>query len=61
MIYRDISNIISAVAFLSELLITLWFYKKMFKPRIKVHFIAFVAHLFYFLRFIVFSTREILT
>lgn len=58
MIYRDISNIISAVAFLSELLITLWFYKKMFKPRIKVHFIAFVAYLFYFLRFIVFAKKE---
>ncbi len=58
MIYRDISNMISAVVFLSELLITLWFYQKMFKPRIKVHFIALVAYLLYFQRFVVFAIRE---
>lgn len=58
MLYREISNMISAVAFLSELLITLWFYSKMFKPRIKFYFIAPIAFILYFQRFIVFAIIE---
>lgn len=58
MIYRDISNVISVSALLSELLITLRFYTKMFKPKIKLYFIAPIAFILYLQRFIVFSTGE---